>query len=94
MVEDQVGLQISMRSLNIKDPEAHRLAAAIARETGESMTYVVTEALRERMKQLPSRRGKAPVEELRAIARRAAAQIKGPYLDHAEYLYDERGLPK
>ncbi|MGH8163499.1 MAG: type II toxin-antitoxin system VapB family antitoxin, partial [Rhodanobacteraceae bacterium] len=27
-----------MKSLNVKDPEAHRLAAAIARETGETLT--------------------------------------------------------
>jgi antitoxin VapB len=50
-----------MRSLNIKDQDAHRLAAAIARETGETMTHVVTEALRERFERLPSREG---VEEL------------------------------
>jgi antitoxin VapB len=35
-------------SLNVKDPEAHRPAQAIARETGETMTRAVTEALRER----------------------------------------------
>ena len=61
-----------MRSLNIKDSEAHRLAAAIAQETGETMTHVVTEALRERFDRLPSRQGKASVEELRAIAKRTA----------------------
>jgi antitoxin VapB len=83
-----------MRTLNIKDPEAHRLAAAIAQETGETMTRVVTEALRERFERLPSRRRKASVDELRAIAQRAAGSIKGTYLDHAEFLYDERGLPK
>ena len=81
-------------TLNIKDPEAHRLAQAIARETGESMTRVVTEALRERYDRLQSRRARASVEELRAIAKRAAAHIKGPYVDHAEFLYDEYGLPK
>jgi len=32
--------------------------------------------------------------DLRAIAKRAAAHVKRPYLDHAELLYDERGLPK
>lgn len=94
MVELKASLQNFMRSLNVKDPEAHRLAAAIARETGESMTYVVTEALRECFERLPSRRGRASVEELRAIAKRAAAHVKGPYLDHAQFLYDERGLPK
>jgi antitoxin VapB len=83
-----------MKSLNIKDPEAHRLAAAIAQETGETMTRVVTEALRERFERLPSRHGKASAEELSAIARRAAAHVKHPYLDHADFLYDENGLPK
>jgi antitoxin VapB len=81
-------------TLNVKDPEAHRLAQAIAQSTGETMTHVVTEALRERYERLQSRRGKATVEELLAIAKRASAHVKRPYLDHAEYLYDERGLPK
>ena len=81
-------------SLNVKDPEAHRLAQAIAKATGETLTRAVTEALRERYERLRVRRGKASVEELLAIAKRASARVKGPYLDHAEFLYDERGLPK
>jgi antitoxin VapB len=81
-------------TLSIKDPEAHRLALAIAKETGETMTRAVTEALRERYERLQSRRGRASVEELLAIAKRASAQVKRPYLDHAEFLYDERGFPK
>ena len=81
-------------TLNVKDPEAHRLAQAIAQETGESMTRAVTEALRERYERLQRRRGKASVEELLAIAQRAAAHVKGPHIDHAEFLYDEHGLPK
>jgi antitoxin VapB len=81
-------------SLNVKDPEVYRLAQAIAKATGETMTGAVKEALRERFERLQARRGKASVEELLAIAKRAAAQVKRPYLDHAEFLYDERGLPK
>jgi antitoxin VapB len=81
-------------SLNVKDPEAHRLAQAIAKATGETITRAVTEALRERYERLRSRRDKASVEELLAIAKRASAQVKRPYLDHAAFLYDERGLPK
>jgi len=81
-------------SLNVKDPEAHRLAQAIAKETGETLTRAVTESLRERYERLQRRRGKATVEELRAIAKRASAHVKRPYLDHAELLYDEHGLPK
>jgi antitoxin VapB len=79
-------------SLNIKDPEAHRLAQEIARATGETVTRVVTEALRERLARLDRRNAKASVEELLAIARRAAAHVKHPYRDHAEFLYDEYGL--
>jgi antitoxin VapB len=83
-----------MPSLNIKNPEAHRLATAIARGTGETLTRVVIQALQERSERLPGRQGKAGLEELRAIAKRAAAPHKRPYLDHAAFLYDERGLPK
>lgn len=82
------------RSLNVKDPEAHRLAEAIARETGETITRAVTGALRERFERLQSRRGKASVKDLLAIAQRASAHVKRPYLDHSEFLYDEHGLPK
>jgi antitoxin VapB len=81
-------------SLNIKDPEAHRLAQQIARATGETMTRVVTEALRERLSRLERQSARASVEELLAIAERAASHVKHPYADHAELLYDEHGLPK
>jgi len=82
------------RSLNVKDPEAHRLAEAIIRETGETITRAVTESLRERYDRLQSRRRRASVKDLLAIAQRAADRVKRPYLDHADFLYDEHGLPK
>jgi len=81
-------------SLNIKVPEAHRLAQAISRATGQTMTHVVTEALRERYASIERRKTRASVSELLAIADRAAAHVKRPYVDHAELLYDENGLPK
>jgi antitoxin VapB len=81
-------------SRNVKDPEAHQLARAVAQETGETITHAVKEALRERYERLRRRRRKASVEELLAIADRAAAHVKRPYVDHAELLYDEHGLPK
>jgi antitoxin VapB len=81
-------------SLNIKDPEAHRLAQAIAQATGQSMTRVVTDALRERYARIEQRRGKASIAELLAIADRAAAHVTRPYSDHADFLYYENGLPK
>jgi antitoxin VapB len=80
--------------LNIKNPEAHKLAMAIARATGQSMTRVVTDALRERLARIERAKGKSSVEELLAIADRAAAYVQRPYVDHAELLYDDNGLPK
>jgi antitoxin VapB len=81
-------------SLNIKDPEAHRLAQQIARATGETMTRVVTEALRERLSRLERRSARGSVEELLAIAERAASHVEHPHIDHGELLYDEHGLPR
>lgn len=81
-------------SLNVKDPEAHRLAEAIARETGESLTKVVIDSLRERYERMEKDKAKPNVDELIAIAKRAAASVKRPYIDHGDLLYDEHGLPK
>lgn len=81
-------------SLNIKDPEAHHLAQAIARATGQTMTRVVTEALRVRYEHIQQRNSRATVDELLAIADRAAAHLRHPYVDHAALLYGEDGLPK
>jgi antitoxin VapB len=81
-------------TLNIKDPEAHKLARRIAQATGETMTRVVTEALRERLAKIEHQNARASVEELLAIADRAAAHVNRPYTDHGELLYDKRGLPK
>jgi antitoxin VapB len=80
-------------TLNVKDPEAHRLAGAISKETGETLTRAVTAALRERYERLQRNRTKASVEELLAIADRASVHVKRPYIDHTELLYDEAGLP-
>ena len=81
-------------SLNVKDPEAYRLAQAIARETGESLTKVVIDSLLERQEKLEKRKGKASLAELMAIAKRASRAVKRPYVSHGELLYDKYGLPK
>jgi antitoxin VapB len=82
-------------SLNIKDPEAHKLAKALQRETGGTMTHAVMEALRERLERVRRRRKpEATAEELLAIGRRCASTLKGPAVDHETLLYDERGLPR
>ena len=81
-------------TINVKDPEAHRLAEEISRTTGESLTKAVTQALRERLERLQNEKSMASVDELLALAKRVSDQAKGPYVDHAELLYDEHGLPK
>ena len=82
-------------TLNIKDPEAHKLAKALANETGETMTHAVTEALRERLERARRRRRpEVTAAELMEIGRRCASTLKAPPIDHATLLYDKRGLPR
>ncbi len=82
-------------SLNIKDPETHQLAQALAKETGETMTHAVTEALRERLQRVRrQRRPDTTVTELLVIGRRCAGTLKAQPIDHGALLYDERGIPR
>jgi antitoxin VapB len=80
--------------LSIKNPEAHRLAKAIADETGETLTQVVLDSLRERHERLARRKGRASAEELMAIAKQVSKGLRRPRIDHGELLYDKYGLPK
>ena len=82
-------------ALSIKDPEADRLARALAERTGESLTQAVVVALRERLARETGRTRGTPLrDELAAIRQRCAAL---PVLDtrSADELlgYDERGVP-
>lgn len=82
-------------TLNIKDPAAHTLAQLLAKETGETMTHAVTEAIRERLERIRrQRKPDATVADLLAIGRRCADTLKGQPVDHDALLYDERGLPR
>lgn len=82
-------------SLNIKDPEAHKLAQQLATETGETMTSAVIQAIRDRLEAVRHRRKRdATLAAIHAISKRSAELLKGPYIDHAEFLYDEHGIPK
>ena len=80
--------------LNIKNPEAHALAARVAALTGETMTEAVTTALRERLARIAENGELAA--ELLALGRDCAKRLKEPWrsADHAALLYDERGLPR
>jgi antitoxin VapB len=83
-------------ALNIRNPEAQRLAAELARQTGESKTEAVTKALRDRLMRVRRERTKRRLaDELEEIAEHCATL---PVLDHrlAEEIlgYDESGLPR
>ena len=83
-------------NLNIKNEETYMLAAKLAELTNETMTKAVTIALRERLDRIRQRERKATIAEMMEIGKRCAAYIKEPIssLDHGDFLYDERGLPK
>lgn len=84
-------------SLNIKNEDTYRLAAELARLTGQSITGAVTSALRERLeREHRSRSAEQRAQRLLAIGRRCAQRLgPGPSaVDHGSVLYDERGLPK
>ena len=80
--------------LNIKNKETHALAARVAALTGETMTDAVTTALRERLARLEETSPLAA--ELLALGRDCAARLREPWksADHADLLYDERGVPR
>ena len=83
--------------LNIKNEETCQLASELARLTGETLTGAITLALRERLEREKSERStEARVQRLLAIGRRCASMLgDGPSaVEHGDFLYDERGLPK
>ena len=84
-------------SLNIKNKETCRLARELANLTGETMTGAITVALEERLERETHERSvEDRVKELRAIGQRCARLLRdGPSaVEHGDFLYDERGLPK
>lgn len=88
-------MQRKVTPLNIKDPEVYRLARELAAATGESMTEVVRQSLRERLRrEKHSQAENLTLEKLREIADRCASR---PVLDHRSdediIGYDKHGVP-
>ncbi len=84
-------------SLNIKNPETHRLAKELAGLTGESMTEAITTAVRERLERIrEAENGGGMAERIHAIAAEMRARLPEDFFDveHGDLLYDEDGLPK
>lgn len=83
-------------ALNLRNPEAEKLASELARQTGETKTEAVIKALQDRLDRVRRERAKRPlIEELEEIASHCASL---PVLDSRpadEILgYDQQGLPR
>src|SRR3954470_11488355 len=93
-LNERADLYDTYMALNIRNPEAEKLAADLAVLTGESKTEAVTKALRERWETVSRQQRKRHVlERLNEIAVHCASL---PVLDNRgpqEMLYDEHGLP-
>ncbi len=87
-------------ALNIRNPEANRLAAEVADLAGESKTEAVILALRERLQRLRSQQAAQPdaratlAHRLDRIALRCAARpLRDPRSAEQILGYDASGLP-
>ena len=83
-------------ALNIRNPEAERLAAALAKLTGETKTEAVTRALRDRLARLRRERTRRRLaDELDEIAQHCARlPVRDPRTPDEILGYDEHGLPR
>jgi antitoxin VapB len=83
-------------SLNIKNPETHRLAQQLAEQNGETLTAAVTIALRERLERQKPNPKAGLADWLDELTKRTAPLLKDlPSSDKiGELLFDkETGLP-
>ena len=83
-------------ALNIKNKETENLARELSKLTGESLTFAVTKALRERLERVRNERGIGLADRLMEIGRKCAANLREPSRseDHGNMLFDEKGLPR
>ena len=77
----------------ITNQEADELARELSAETGETITDVVIQALRERRDRLHGPTREERIARMTAIADRTAALLDGKRIDVNE-LYDEYGAPE
>lgn len=81
--------------LNIKSDDAYRLASRLAELTGESLTSVVTKALRAELEREERRRDVAEtVKRMLEMGREIRAHMREPVSSDTSWMYDENGLPK
>jgi antitoxin VapB len=82
--------------LSIKDPEADRLARAVARQMGTSITHAVIAALREQLLRTErhAMTEQMLIEEAMAIGKHCASLPLRDTRTPEAMLYDEHGLPQ
>jgi antitoxin VapB len=84
-------------ALNIRDPEVHRLARAVADATGETMTEAVKTALQDRLRrvgQVGEEERRRRIAAMREFARKfQEATVLDPRTPDEIMGYDENGLP-
>ena len=82
--------------MNIKSPEAERLARELAAATGETLTGAIVTALREQLHRLERQTDRRwLVQQLEEIARRAAELPVQDRRTPDEIIgYDENGIPR
>jgi len=83
-------------SLNIKNPEAHRLARELARRNGETLTAAITIALKERLERQKANPKAGLTDWLEDLTRKTAPVLADlpPSDKIGDLLYDkETGLP-
>lgn len=82
-------------ALSIKNAEADRLARALSRATGETLTEAVVNALRERLQREQGRAQPLRLrDEIRKIRKRCSRlPVLDPRSPNEILGYDDRGLP-
>ncbi len=82
-------------AISIKDAETDRLARALARATGETLTEAIRLALRERLERERRRSRGGPAAGIRRIQERIARlPVRDPRKADEIIGYDEHGLPR
>lgn len=84
--------------LNIKNDETHELATRLAAEAGESLTFAVTQAVRERLARIEREKSfDDRLAKVMALADSIRSRLPAKLPTQAEmddWLYGEDGLPR
>ncbi len=82
--------------LNIKSEDAYRLASRLSELTGQSLTAVVTAALRAELDREERARDKAALRaRIEGLTAEIVANMNGPVSSDHSWLYDDTtGLPR